>query len=37
MLANFVIFSIAVALVLTYLSVIHLWLGSERTPGTGHC
>ena len=35
MLTNFVIFSFAVALVLTYLSVIHLWLGNDQTPGNG--
>ena len=28
---------ILVGLVLTYLSVIHLWLGSERTPAAGQC
>ena len=35
MLANFTIFSVAVALVLTYLSVIHLWLGNDNTPSSG--
>lgn len=36
MFANLLIFGFAVALVLTYLSVIHLWLGSESTPPSGH-
>lgn len=35
MLANFAIFFVAVALVLAYLSVIHLWLGNDNTPSSG--
>ncbi len=35
MLANFVIFAVAVALVLAYLTVIHLWLGNDKTPANG--
>lgn len=36
MVANFVIFAFAVTLVVTYLTVIHLWLGNDHTPSTGH-
>jgi hypothetical protein len=36
MFANLLIFGFAVALVLTYLSVIHVWLASDRNPPSGH-